>query len=253
MSNYQPEPYWSDVAKRIKNRKGKNVIAGDDEPYYRYKRKEFLRLLKEVDFKGKNVLEIGSGPGGNLKELLNLSPAQLTGADISNDMIELAKSNLPSHVSLVKTNGTTLPFPDKTFDIVFTATVLQHNTDDMMLVQLIKEICRVSKDRVYIFESIDSPRSGDELCYWRPVSDYENWFGQNGFILRSKKFINIRASWMVSGVIRKALNPKTRVEGEPLNGVSLFLQNVTLPVTRVLDKVFTSKKDIGRLEFVREQ
>ncbi|HEX5112263.1 MAG TPA: methyltransferase domain-containing protein, partial [Saprospiraceae bacterium] len=107
MSNYQPEPYWSDVAKRIKNRKGKNVIAGDDEPYYRYKRKEFLRLLKEVDFKGKNVLEIGSGPGGNLKELLNLSPAQLTGADISNDMIELAKSNLPSHVSLVKTNGTT--------------------------------------------------------------------------------------------------------------------------------------------------
>jgi len=248
---YHPEPYWSDVAKRIKSRKGKNVIAGDDEPYYRYKRKEFLKLLKEVDFKGKNVLEIGSGPGGNLKELLALSPAQLTGADISNDMIELAKSNLPESVNLVKTNGTTLPFADQSFDIVFTATVLQHNTDDGMLVQLIKEICRVSKDRVYIFESIDDPKSGDELCYWRPVAQYENWFKQHGFKLQSKKFINIRTSWMVCGVIRKALNSKSRVEGEPLNGLSLFLENITLPVTSMMDKVFTSKKDIARLEFVR--
>ena len=46
MSEYHPEPYWSDVAKRIKARKGKNVIAGDDEPYYRYKRERFLDLLK---------------------------------------------------------------------------------------------------------------------------------------------------------------------------------------------------------------
>ncbi|HZV43771.1 MAG TPA: methyltransferase domain-containing protein, partial [Saprospiraceae bacterium] len=151
---YHPEPYWSDVAKRIKSRSGKNVIAGDDEPYYRYKRKQFLALLKEVDFKGKNVLEIGSGPGGNLKELLSLSPAKLTGADISNDMIELAKSNLPESVSLVKTNGTTLPFADRSFDYVFTATVLQHNTDEQMLEQLINEICRVSAEQVFIFESI---------------------------------------------------------------------------------------------------
>jgi len=252
MSAYQPEPYWSDVAKRIKTREGKNVIAGDDEPYYRYKRKEFLALLKEIDFKGKNVLEIGSGPGGNLKELLALSPAKLTGADISSDMIELAKSNLPESVNLVKTNGTTLPFPDQSFDIVFTATVLQHNTDDEMLVKLIGEICRVSKESVYIFESIDTPRSGDELCYWRPVSDYQKWFDQHHFQLKSKKFINIRISWATSGVIRKFLNPKSRVEGEPLNGISVFLENVSIPVTSVFDKIFRSKKDIARLEFRRK-
>ena len=95
MSEYHPEPYWSDVAKRIKARKGKNVIAGDDEPYYRYKRERFLDLLNEVDFKGKTVLEIGSGPGGNLKALLAKAPRSLTGVDISPDMVELAKSNLP--------------------------------------------------------------------------------------------------------------------------------------------------------------
>jgi ubiquinone/menaquinone biosynthesis C-methylase UbiE len=252
MSHYHPEPYWSDVAKRIKSRKGENVIAGDDEPYYRYKRNKFLSLLQEVDFRGKNVLEIGSGPGGNLKALLAQSPAQLTGADISDDMIGLAKSHLPESVHLVKTNGTSLPFADQSFDRVFTATVLQHNTDESMLLQLISEICRVSKEKVYIFESIDHKTSGDELCYWRPVADYERWFGQHGFQLISKKFINIRVSWMVCGIIRKYLNPKSRVEGEPLNKFSVFLENITLPVTRILDMIFTSKKDVARLEFSRK-
>ncbi|HJW30612.1 MAG TPA: class I SAM-dependent methyltransferase, partial [Saprospiraceae bacterium] len=133
MSQYHPEPYWSDVAKRIKSRKGKNVIAGDDEPFYRYKRKRFLSLLKEVDFSGKKVLEVGSGPGGNLKELSTVPGIKLVGADISDDMINLAKSILPTSIELVKTNGTTLPFADQSFDAVFTATVLQHNTDEKML------------------------------------------------------------------------------------------------------------------------
>ena len=43
---YHPEPYWSEVADRIAERGDKNVIAGDDEPYYRYKRAEFLEMLR---------------------------------------------------------------------------------------------------------------------------------------------------------------------------------------------------------------
>ena len=71
--------------------------------------------------------------------------------------------------------------------------------------------------------------------------------------LVSSKWINIRTSYYVSGAIRKGLNSKDRVEGEPLNGISVFLQNLTLPVTRQLDKIFTSRKDIARLEFKRIQ
>lgn len=251
MSNYHPEPYWSDVARRIKARKGKNVIAGDDEPYYRYKRERFLSLLHEIDFKDKTVLEIGSGPGGNLKSLLSLSPRKLTGVDISPDMIELAKSNLPDSVDLIKVNGTKLPFEDKSFDYVFTATVLQHNTDETMLLQLMAELCRVAKEKVFLFERIEDQVTGDELCYGRPVSYYEKVCNQHGFQLVGAKWINIRTSYYVSGAIRKGLNPKSRVEGEPLNGISVFLQNLTLSVTRHLDKVFTSRKDVARLEFRR--
>ena len=253
MSQYHPEPYWSDVAKRIKARKGKNVIAGDDEPFYRYKRERFLALLNEVDFTGKSVLEIGSGPGGNLKALLSKSPKSLTGVDISPEMIELAKSNLPPEVSIIKVNGTELPFADQSFDYVFTATVLQHNTDENMLKQLMAELCRVAKEKVFLFERIEDTITGDELCYGRPVSYYEAICKQHGFVLASSKWINIRTSYYVSGAIRKGLNPKTRVEGEPLNGISNFLQNISLPLTRQLDKLFTSRKDVARLEFRRKE
>ena len=149
MSQYHPEPYWSDVAKRIKSRKGKNVIAGDDEPYYRYKRARFLSLLNEIDFTGKTVLEIGNGPGGNLKALLSKKPKSLTGVDISPEMVELAKSNLPPEVNIIKIDGTTLPFEDQSFDYVFTATVLQHNTNEEMLLKLMTELCRVAKEKVF--------------------------------------------------------------------------------------------------------
>ncbi len=251
---YHPEQYWTEVGKRIQAREdGKNVIAGDDEPYYRYKRNRFLELLHAVDFKGKSVLEIGCGPGGNLLEVLKRQPNQLTGVDISSQMVGLAKSKLPDSVNIVKINGTKLPFADQLFDIVFTATVLQHNTDEAMLKQIMAELSRVSADRVFLFERIESEIKGDELCYGRPVDYYSAIMKKNGFELTSKEFINIRTSYYVSGAIRKGLNPKTRQEGEPLNKLSTFLQNITLPITKLLDKVLTSNKDIARLEYRRKK
>ena len=70
-NNYHPELYWSDVAERIDSRDERNIIAGDDEPYYRYKRQRFLKLFNSVDFNDKNVLELGGGPGGNIDFILN--------------------------------------------------------------------------------------------------------------------------------------------------------------------------------------
>jgi len=131
---YNPETYWSDVGSRIEERdNGKNIIAGDDEPFYRYKRQEFLKMLNRLDFEGKSVLEIGNGPGGNLIQVWNHQPASLVGVDISEQMVKLAKNKVPDQVEIIKINGTELPFKDKEFDIVFTATVLQHNTDEVML------------------------------------------------------------------------------------------------------------------------
>ena len=249
--NYHPEEYWSEVGQRIETRdNGNNIIAGDDEPYYRYKRKEFLKLLNGVDFDSKSVLEIGHGPGGNLLEIWNNhKPSSLNGVDISEQMVKLAKNKIPKEVHVQKINGTKLPFQDNEFDIVFTATVLQHNTDENMLKQLMAEISRVSKDKVILFERIDPKITGDELCLGRPVSYYSEIMSKYGFDLESTEFINIRTSYYVCGAIRKGLNSKNRKEGESLNAISVFLQQATLPFTSILDKIFKSNKDVGRLIF----
>jgi ubiquinone/menaquinone biosynthesis C-methylase UbiE len=251
-NDYHPEPYWSEVAKRIDSREDRNVIAGDDEPYYHYKRARFLEMLSSVDFSGKNVMELGSGPGGNLKELTKKNAKSLTGVDISADMIALATKNLAGKgVTLTKTDGKTIPYGDKHFDLAITATVLQHNTDEAMLFNVIKELCRVTADKVVIFERIDDPIAGDELCLGRPVKYYEDIFAKHGFKLKETEFINIHTSWMLSGAVRRYLNPSTRQEGEPLNGVSLGIQKILLPITKVLDKVITSNRDLAKLEFER--
>ena len=251
--NYHLEPYWSDVAKRIGSRKGKNVIAGDDEPYYRYKRKKFLEMLQSVDFTGKKVLEVGCGPGGNLKEIIPQNPKELYGVDISQEMIHLAKEVLADNknVHLEKIDGQKLPFDNESFDTVFTATVLQHNTNEIMLKNLLSEVCRVTKKELVLFERIDSGIKGDELCLGRPVSYYEALCKENSFKLKEVQYINIHTSYLFSGAIRKLLNPSTRKEGEPLNSISVFLQNLSLPVTRILDRILPVKRDIAKMVFIR--
>ncbi len=249
--NYNPETYWSEVAGRMGSRKKDGeIIAGDDEPFYRYKRAKFLEMLNGVPVSGKKVLEVGSGPGGNLLNLSNKNKdVELFGADISQNMVALATENLPDDVKIVKINGKVLPFEDNSLDIVFTATVLQHNTDEVMLKNIMKEICRVSGKDVYLFERTENTITGDELCLGRPVSYFEKIMNDNGFELADHKYINVRASYYLAGITRKLLNPKTRQEGEPLNAFSTSVQNVFLPLTKVLDNVFQSKKDLCKMHF----
>jgi len=252
MSDYHPEPYWSAVADRIKSRGDHNVIAGDDEPFYRYKRNRFLSMLLSVDFKDKSVLEIGHGPGGNLLEIMKKAPSRLAGADISDAMIALAKENTQNRVELFKTDGTKLPFKDGAFDLVFSATVLQHNSDDKMMRALLAEMCRVSSNEVYLFEKVDSKIVGDDLCFARPVEYYHGLVKEEGFKLNEVSHINIRSSYYVCGASRKLLNKPSRTEGEPLSSLSIWVQKITLPITKILDRIFTSKKDVAKMRFIRK-
>jgi 2-polyprenyl-3-methyl-5-hydroxy-6-metoxy-1,4-benzoquinol methylase len=252
-SVYKPEEYWTTVGERIEERTvPENYVAGDDEPYYRYKRKEFLKLLSKVNFKNKSILEVGCGPGGNLKHLLNSNAKSLTGCDISSQMVKLAKSNLPQNVKIVKTNGVEMPFEKKSFDIIFTATVLQHNTNETMLTNLVAEICKLEPSEIYFFERIESSVKGDELCLGRPVDYYANLMNNNGYQLVDVQFINIRVSYYVSGIIRKLFNKSSRKEGEPITPLSMVLQNITLPFTKIFDKFIRSQKDLSRLKFVKD-
>lgn len=250
-SGYHPEPYWSKVAQRVASRAGVNVIAGDDEPYYVYKREQTLKSLLELDFDDRRVLEVGSGPGGNLLELSSYVTERLAGADISADMIAVARARLPEHVELHKTDGTRLPFDDRAFDLVFSVTVVQHNTDDRMMRRLVGDMARVCAEELVLIENVDTRISGDELMRRRPPEYYAGILGEHGFELVATDMIDTVASYYVCGALRKGLNPGTREEGQPLTPLSLGLQRALLPVTKALDKVLTHRRDLARMRFRR--
>lgn len=249
-NTYQPEAYWNQVAGQLSRREDGQFIAGDDEPYYRYKRRKFLRLFQAIPFRNKEVLEVGCGPGGNLAVVAQQSPARLAGVDLSEKMISLARNNLAGkNIELFHISDQRFPFANRSFDIVFTSTVLQHTTSDRDLNATVSEICRVSRGDVYIFERIEKKIKGNESCLGRTVHFYEQLFAEHGFLLQEKKFLYIQASYMMAGVTRKLLNRKTRMEGESLSKFSLLLQRILIPVTRVFDGIFKTERDLAMLHF----
>jgi SAM-dependent methyltransferase len=251
---YIPESYWDEVARQIKLRKGRNLVAGDDEPYYRYKRNKFLKLLNNINFAEKKVLEIGSGPGGNLLEIYNHRPAVLYGADISGEMIELSQKNTGNrNITLVKINGSKLPFSAGYFDIVITATVLQHIPDEEVLNALVESMCQVSGTDIYIFERIERKRMETEINTGRTVNEYAGYFSRNNFYLCEVRFAYLHISYSVCGTLRKIFNRGTRREGEPESRLLSILQKTVLPLTKILDNIFKWKRDLAMLHFKRAE
>lgn len=129
---------------------------------------------------GGSVLEIGAGIGRLLVEMENEFD-ELVGVDISPRMVELSADYLVEHpkVRVVLNDGATLPFPDATFDLVFSYITFQHIPDRAVVERYIGEAHRVLKtDGTFRFQVIHlSPRQ----TLLRPLGldDPTTWRGYN--------------------------------------------------------------------------
>jgi ubiquinone/menaquinone biosynthesis C-methylase UbiE len=252
--DYRIEDYWDNVARNIAVRKDLRVIAGEDDPFYRYKRQLFLRLFDRLDFSGKTVLEIGSGPGGNLLHAHDKGAKSVTGVDVSQQMVTLAQENLPGkNIEVIKINGRDLPFADRTFDLVFTSTVCNTMSMRVRWRTLVNEISRVAAAKIVLFERIEKRIKGNATTTGRPVTYYQQLLTRNGFDLNKTEFLPIQASYYVCGAIRKLLNSHRHREGEPFTKISLSAQRLAMPVTTLLDGVIPSTRDVAMIEFQRRK
>jgi ubiquinone/menaquinone biosynthesis C-methylase UbiE len=246
---YIPEKYWDGVAIQLMHRKEHYLLAGDDDPFYIYKRKKTLKLFSTILFKEKKVLEIGCGPGGNLLEIYKQQPAQLTGCDISGEMLNVCKRNIDKrNIELVKI-GDSLPFQSTWFDIIITSTVLQHITDDMVLQELIKNIGRVAGADVYIFERVEKKHKKELSNTGRKISEYQRLFEKYEMLLSDVRFVNIYWSKLFCGIARKLFNSSKRKEGSPQTKASIFFQKIILVFTMPLDNLIPVKRDAAMLHF----
>ncbi len=110
-------------------------------------------VLKLVGSEKKNILDVATGTG-RFAAILAKKGNHVTGVDLSNEMLKIAKRTFEIEnvsVKLVVGDATKLPFNDNSFDTVISMRLLIHIDD---LDKFVREFARVSKKEV-IFDTVN--------------------------------------------------------------------------------------------------
>ena len=105
----------------------------------------YSKTLTRIDLqKGSKILDLGCGTGELLKILEDRFPlSELTGIDLTEEMLAVAKQKLSDNVELLLGSATSLPFDSKSFDWVIMSNVIGHLSDKKTA---LKETHRVLKN-----------------------------------------------------------------------------------------------------------
>jgi ubiquinone/menaquinone biosynthesis C-methylase UbiE len=108
------------------------------EPY-------IFEFAKFHEAAGKAVLEIGVGMGADHLNFALHTPKRLCGIDLTERAIAITHARLTKDgktSELLRADAENLPFPDNSFDIVYSWGVLHHTPDTQ---KAFKEVCRILK------------------------------------------------------------------------------------------------------------
>ena len=108
----------------------------DLDAYHFEKLHHLLRLVDFDAWRGKDVLDVGCGAGVEVVRWAR-GRARVTGVDIAQSAIDLARANLTQQhlaASLAVADGEALPFPDRSFDVIYAHGVVQYTESDQRLV-----------------------------------------------------------------------------------------------------------------------
>ncbi|MFI5796308.1 class I SAM-dependent methyltransferase [Streptomyces sp. NPDC051677] len=247
---YIPGTYWERVARRVSARDGEaNVIAGDDTTFYRRKRELFLeRLLAPATEGLHEVLEVGCGPGGNLAWLAGRGMS-VAGADVSPTMLEHVRRLLPD-VPLTHIDGRQLPFADRSFEAVMTATVLQHNPPDGAG-ELLTEIARVADREVHLFEDTAWLCLRDRQSHWlRLPRWYVRRMAEVGFVPVVQERLPLAAQEVAAALVRAA-GDRGHHEGERVTSRRQRVEVSLGQAASVVDAVLPTGVGLTRMSFRR--
>lgn len=177
-SFYHRPNLYTDIINRLKemdvdlNNVFRKDIAGVDE--FHVRGAQVSRELAEIaNIKNAKVLDIGCGIGGPCRMLADEFGCDTVGIDLSEEYV--ATANLLSKLvglertaKFVQGDATSLPFPDSTFDVVWTQHV-QMNIRDKL--QFYCEIKRVLNDKgVFIYYEVFE-KTDHKVCYPMPWAD----------------------------------------------------------------------------------
>ena len=185
--------------------------------YDRLEKKAIIRYLPP-HAKGEKLLEVGCGTG-HWSRVFSEYGFEVTGVDVSERMIDIAKSKNISDVSFQVADGHSLPFADETFDVTAAITTLEFVRDaeavlrEMMrctrksgkiLLGVLNGLSKVNRQRA---NSPESPYSAARLFSLIELKEFLEPFGRveitvGGFVPAQSWLIPI-APWFdyIGGVI----------------------------------------------------
>jgi len=130
-------------------------ISGESPEFFaEYKIRDVAALTASAAEKVSRILDFGSGIGASVPYFREyFREARLTCVDVSEMSLKIAELRFPGEATLQLFDGRTLPFLDRSFDLVFAACVF-HHIDHTQHVSLLRELRRVLRlgGRLVIFE-----------------------------------------------------------------------------------------------------
>ena len=135
---------------------------------------------------GDSILDVGCGKGYLLYDFTKVVPGiDITGLDVSSYAVANAKEEVRDRIKLG--NATALPFPDKSFDLVFSLTTL-HNLHNYDLDKALREVERVGRNKYICVESYRNEQEKANLLYWQVTcetfctpQEWDWWFRLTGY------------------------------------------------------------------------
>lgn len=105
------------------------------------------------NLKGKRILMLGCGTAEESEILNQYHPKKITGIDLSDKSIDVAKENYP-YCDFYVGDMLNLPFPEKEFDFIFSSLAITHVEDKN---KLFRELYRVLEDDGQVLFSVGHP------------------------------------------------------------------------------------------------
>jgi ubiquinone/menaquinone biosynthesis C-methylase UbiE len=214
-----------------------------------------IQRLATLDVAGKSVLELGPGPGGNLRLLRDHGAERLIGFDIAPQMVRIAQRNLGDQAEIHQFDGSRLPLADQEVDIALTVTVLQHNPE-ASVPGLLDELTRVTRSTLELIEDTTRfrPRSFGDTYFVRDPNQYISWVTALGFRLVEVQPMNTWASERASMAVQRVARLATRrpsEEGRAPSAAEVTLERLLLPLTRLVDRRLPPMSGLTAMRFQR--
>jgi ubiquinone/menaquinone biosynthesis C-methylase UbiE len=176
------EDWWNERCKQYGHTGYRNrILYAYDQPLRVRAVKKALSDLAIRLGPPTRILDVGCGVGTFLLEFSSKG-ARVTGIDISSEAIREARQRMPNKgIKLLRMKAEDIDFPENSFDLAISITVLEHITNSRELLKAIKNIIRVARQVLILEASTTIPAGKDSLyMVFRTRKDWIDLFERNG-------------------------------------------------------------------------